>query len=323
MVALWFLVLLVLSTLLYIAWIGRCLWAWRQLPDLKMPAGFTPRTFITVVVPVRNEENSILLLLQDFATLRYPMELFEILVIDDHSEDGTATQVQEYAVNSPYRLRHLDLRRYSGRRGKKAALQTGVEEAQGEWMVCTDGDCRVNPDWLALMGWQAEVGEGHFLSGPVHFHPAGNWFQKIQQVEFAALIGIGAASIYLGRPNMCNGANVGFRKNTFAEVGGYDGNEQVASGDDEFLMHKIFERYPRGVRFLKSRSASVRTEAMRTGRSFLQQRVRWASKWPHYRRKDVKLVAFLVFWVNLLLFLGLPFATLASFHLKLRNRFLH
>lgn len=305
-----FLGLLILSTLLYTAWIGRCLRAWQKVPELELPSGFTPRTFISVVVPVRDEEESITDLLQDFAALRYPPALFEVLVVDDHSRDRTARQVQDFAQACTYQLRYLDLRQHPGRQGKKAAIQTAVEQARGDWVVGTDGDCRVQPDWLALMAWQAEGEQASFISGPVAFHPPTTLFQKIQQVEFAALVGVGAASIFLGRPNMCNGANVGFRRAAFAEVGGYAGNEEVASGDDEFLMHKIFERQPNEIKFLKARSASVLTEAMRTGRGFLRQRVRWASKWPHYRRKEVQAVAFLVFWVNLLFFVGIPLALL-------------
>jgi biofilm PGA synthesis N-glycosyltransferase PgaC len=303
-----FLGLLVGSVLLYGLFILRCLVAWRKIPEQSLPAGFVPSTLVSILVPVRNEEANILHLLQDLAALRYPVSLFEVIVADDHSCDGTGKLVQDFAASSPYRLRYLDLRPFPERQGKKAALQAAVELARGEWIACTDGDCRVQPDWLALVAQRAESGTTRFISGPVCFFPPDSLFAKIQQVEFAALIGVGAGSIYLKRPNMCNGANVAFRKESFGEVGGYAGNQQVASGDDEFLMHKIFTRHPDGVEFLKAKGAVVYTPAKKTARSFLSQRVRWASKWPHYKRADVQGVAFLVFWVNLLLFLGAPFA---------------
>jgi hypothetical protein len=162
----------------------------------------------------------------------------------------------------------------------------------------------VPPDWLRLAACLHERKGARFLSGPVFFHPLDSLFAKMQAVEFAALLGVGASSIWLGSPNMCNGAHVGYLKKGFGQVGGYAGNEQVSSGDDEFLMHRFFQAFPEGVQFLKSRRGVVYTEAKKTARSFLEQRVRWASKWPHYERKGVKWLAGLVFSVNLLLFLG-------------------
>ena len=52
---------------------------------------------------------------------------------------------------------------------------------------------------------------------------------------------------------MCNGANIAYTKKIFEEVNGFKGNEHIASGDDEFLMHKIFEKYPDKVLFLKKK----------------------------------------------------------------------
>ena len=77
---------------------------------------------------------------------------------------------------------------------------------------------------------------------------------------------------------MCNGANMAFSKKAFQEVGGYAGNENIASGDDEFLMHKIAANYAGAVKFLKSEEAIVRTYAKKSVSEFWKQRKRWVSK---------------------------------------------
>ena len=123
-------------------------------------------------------------------------------------------------------------------------------------------------------------------------------------VEFASLIGIGGASIGMGKPNMCNGANLAYTKQVFQEVNGFAGNETIASGDDEFLLHKIHKLYPDKAYFLKHKGATVYTEARKTISSFMSQRIRWASKWRAYQDAHVKLLALIVFIVNLLLFVA-------------------
>jgi hypothetical protein len=100
-------------------------------------------------------------------------------------------------------------------------------------------------------------------------------------MEFASLIGSGAATAALGAPTMCNGANMAFRKKVFSEVKGYDGNLSIPSGDDEFLMRKIHKRYPDGIMFMNSDETVVTTMAQPDLHSFVNQRIRWASKWRH------------------------------------------
>jgi hypothetical protein len=79
---------------------------------------------------------------------------------------------------------------------------------------------------------------------------------------------------------MCNGANLAFRKSAFVEVGGYENNLHIPSGDDEFLMHKIFHHFSNSVRFVSNRQAIVRTSSVPL-RTFFHQRIRWAGKWSH------------------------------------------
>src|SRR5690606_2804133 len=121
---------------------------------------------------------------------------------------------------------------------------------------------------------------------------------KIQQIEFASLIVSGAVSMKMGFPNMCSGANMGYLKSAFLEVGGFTGNEHLASGDDEFLMHKINKAYPGKVNYLKSSEAVVTTLALPDIKSFYHQRKRWASKWSSYQTLSPKIIAFFIFASN-------------------------
>jgi poly-beta-1,6-N-acetyl-D-glucosamine synthase len=298
--------LLLLSLLVYGWIILRCLFAWKRLPIPAIPADFISATKLSVIIPVRNEARHILDVLRDLEKQNYPVELFEVLVVDDHSDDNTAQLVAELIPDTRLNLRLLRLAEQDAQTGKKAAIKQGIAQASGELLVFTDGDCRVQPDWLRLFAYTHTSTQAVFISGPVAFHRTHTLLERMQLVEFASLIGVGGASIGAGRPNMCNGANLAYTRQVFEEVGGFAGNEGIASGDDEFLLHKVSQLYPGRIAFLKQEGAVVYTEARKTVRSFMAQRVRWASKWRSYQSWDVKLVALGVFAVNLMLFLAIP-----------------
>ncbi|MCC9165646.1 glycosyltransferase family 2 protein [Pontibacter harenae] len=276
------------------------------MPSVELPPTYKAATKLSVIIPVRNEADNILNLLQDLEQQTYPKALFEVLVIDDASDDEIPQLVAEYAWTSSIAIKYLKLSNYVKQGGKKAAVQQGVELAKGELLIFTDGDCRVQPEWLALFAYAYTTKRSCFISGPVSFHRTHSWFEKMQLVEFASLIGTGGASIGLGKPNMCNGANLAYTKAVFQEVRGFAGNEAIASGDDEFLLHKVAKVYPDRISFLKSQKAIVHTEARKTVGSFISQRVRWASKWKSYQNVEVQLLAATVFLVNLMFFLAIP-----------------
>ncbi|HEX8041287.1 MAG TPA: glycosyltransferase family 2 protein, partial [Chryseosolibacter sp.] len=126
---------------------------------------------------------------------------------------------------------------------------------------------------------------------------------SLQEMEFSSLIGSGASTAALGFPTMCNGANLAFRKKVFSEVKGYDDNLRIPSGDDEFLMRKVNEAYPGSIRFMNKPSSVVRTEVQPGLRAFLNQRIRWASKWRYNSSAFAKALAVLVL-VMQICFLG-------------------
>jgi cellulose synthase/poly-beta-1,6-N-acetylglucosamine synthase-like glycosyltransferase len=199
---------------------------------------------------------------------------FKTIVVDDHSEDDTFNLVQGFVSIDP----RFSVTSSKGE-GKKAALTTGIRLSESGIIVTTDADCRVEKHWLASMVARFQDPEIKFIFGGVRI--AGrSFFAAMQSHEFLSLIGTAAATLWWGFPSMCNGANLAFRKAAFLEVDGYENNFHIPSGDDEFLMHKIFHRYPRAVRFIFGRHAIVTTSAVSL-REFIQQRVRWAGKWRH------------------------------------------
>ncbi|MBC6607533.1 glycosyltransferase [Hymenobacter sp. BT188] len=295
---------------LYAALMLRLRRSWKQLPTVLTqethPNQAEEGLGFSVLVAARNEGLTLPLLLDDLKKQTLPAARFEVIVVDDDSIDNTAAVVQTAAQRSSFVLHLLKLQDQPGApTGKKAALQAALNVANAPWVICTDADCRVGPDWLASYAALIHADTtANFVSGPVLLTGGNSLLDNLMGLEFAGLIGVGAATIGQGRPTMCNGANLAYRREAFTAVQGFAGNEHVASGDDEFLLHKLHAAFPSSIRFLKNPRAIVRTAGPTTLHALLAQRVRWASKWRHYQQKAPQHLAMLVLGANVSLFVG-------------------
>ncbi|MDB5234225.1 MAG: hypothetical protein JWR44_1218 [Hymenobacter sp.] len=257
----------------------------------------------SVLIAARNEADALPNLLRDLAAQTLAGDQFEVLVADDHSTDTTAAIVAAAAQRSTFSLKIIELP--TAATGKKAALLAALHASRAPWLVCTDADCRVGPGWLAAYEeYLAQQPEVNFMSGPVLLTGPATFLHALVGLEFAGLVGVGASCITRQQPTMCNGANLAYRRTAFEAVNGFAGNMQVASGDDEFLLHKIHASFPGSTHFLADAAAIVRTTAPATLPTLLRQRVRWASKWQHYQSAAPRRLALLVLGVNVALAAG-------------------
>jgi len=103
--------------------------------------GSTERCGLSVVVPVRNEAESILPLLAEIHAALEARGEFEVVYVDDGSSDATAARLTNAQKLYP-RLRVLIHRK---RYGQSAALMTGFRAARGEWIATLDGDGQNDP----------------------------------------------------------------------------------------------------------------------------------------------------------------------------------
>lgn len=304
----WFIPLLWLIVLSYAVFTFILNFFWNRIK----PSGvfkFDKRIFITVIIPVRNEEDNIGLLLSDLDRQHFPNDQFEVLIMDDGSTDRTAAIVNAFAAHSQLNAHLITLPSTATSSPKKRAIETAITRAKGNLIVTTDGDCRAGSGWLQAIAACYAATNAKLISAPVTFSEEQSLTDHLQTVEFASLIGSGASAIAAGYPSLCNGANLAYEKNAFIEVGGFDGVLHIASGDDEFLMHKIAARYPEGVHFLKDARAIVTTRAHDNWQAFFRQRKRWASKWKHYQSKTPLFLALYIFTCNFSLLLsGLLYA---------------
>ncbi len=283
-------------TLVYILVVITFIVGWAKIALFKRTEQ-KGRTSVSIIIAARNEEEKIDKTIVDMLSQSYERALIEVIVIDDHSTDRTAKIVQSYS-NSKVKLIQLNepnaINSY-----KKKAIETAIGVAKGDLIVTTDADCRMGPEWLATIVNYYEKTGCKMISSPVAYFEEKSFFEEAQALEFAYLIGLGASTIGNKNPSTCNGANLAYEKQAFIEVGGFKGIDDLASGDDELLLHKMAACYPDKIGFVKNEDAIVYTHAKATLGEFIQQRKRWASKSTRYKAKSVMALGLSVWLFNL------------------------
>ena len=290
----------VYSVIIFIYTLG-----WYRLKTFS-PPNIKLNTFVSIVVPARNEKNNIRNLLTNLTQQDYLKENYEIIIIDDNSTDSTTEIVNDFIEqHAEYNIKIIHLSEENPEAAyKKKAISKAIEASMGELIITTDADCTINKNWLRSFVSFYQIEKPQMIVGPVSFHNEVSIFEKLQSFEFLSLIAVTAGAIRIKRPIMCNGANLAYEKSAFKAVNGF-GNDNFSSGDDVFLLLKIKQQFGnKSVRFLKTLDAIVYTEPKKKIIDFIHQRTRWASKNKGY---DVKilLVSFTVYMVNLLLIIGL------------------
>ncbi len=264
-------------------------------------ADFIASTKISVIIPARNEEENMGACLESIVRQSYPAHLFEVLVVDDHSTDETASIVKSYTDKNVKLISLEDFVSNNLNSYKKKAIEIAIQQSSGELIVTTDADCFVKDSWLQTIAAFYEKHQPAFIAAPVAIDCSNKFIEFFQALDFMTLQGITGSSVNKKIHSMCNGANMAYTKKAFEEVGGYAGIDKIASGDDMLLMHKIYNRYPDKVMFLKSKEVIVQTAPVNSIAEFFNQRIRWASKADKYDDKRIFGVLLLVYLVNVTL----------------------
>jgi cellulose synthase/poly-beta-1,6-N-acetylglucosamine synthase-like glycosyltransferase len=269
---------------------------WDALQVFKKRENYIPHTFISVLIPARNEEDNILKCIDSILNGSYPQELFEIIVIDDHSDDMTPQYVRNLGIQNVYLIELKDyIKLGENQPFKKRAIEAAIGESKGDLIVTTDADCLVLKDWLTLFAQYYEIEGKRFIAAPVNFHEELSLFERFQSLDYIGMMGITGAGVQGNFTHMCNGANLAYEKKIFYEVDGFKGIDHVASGDDMLLMQKIARFFPKVLGFLKNADATVYTKAKPTIKDFFSQRLRWASKSSSYTEGFTVFQLFVVF----------------------------
>ena len=308
---------IIIIIILYLFLIGVFVIGFDKVKEYKL-RDLTPKTTFTVVIPFRNEAENIPKLITSLLNLNYPKDLFEILLVNDDSEDQSVDiikkQLSKHKVNSVL-VKIIDNQRLT-QSPKKDAITTAITQAKHEWIITTDADCTVPIYWLDSFDNYIQDRSLKMLAGPVTYNSTNRLFYAFQTLDFLSLIGATIGGFGIRKPFLCNGANLAYKKDFFTNLNGFEGNNNIASGDDIFLMEMALKEDKNAVHFLKSEQAIVNTAPQKNFKDLLSQRVRWASKTSNYNNTFAKIVGLLVLMANATIVISIVLTALDVFKFK-------
>jgi cellulose synthase/poly-beta-1,6-N-acetylglucosamine synthase-like glycosyltransferase len=266
-----------------------------------------PKTAFTIIVPFRNEEKNLPKLLQSFSKLNYPYKLIEVILVDDFSTDSSERVCIRWRLEHEYLDTTLLENLRLSNSPKKDAIGRAMPIAKHDWIITTDADCIVKPNWLLTIDNYIQNNDAEMIVGAVIYKTKNNWFHHFQQLDLLSLQGTTIGSFGINKPFMCNGANFAYTKNFFTKIGGFGGINDKASGDDVLLLQKAVSANLEKVHYLKNNDFIVTTKPENDLFQLFMQRVRWASKTTGYSSTYAKFLAVIVLLMNLSLVCGLWF----------------
>jgi cellulose synthase/poly-beta-1,6-N-acetylglucosamine synthase-like glycosyltransferase len=205
------------------------------LYQIKQKSGSINKPELSVVIAAKNEEENIPLLFESLDKINYPVEKFEVILVDDNSTDKTNELIKEYIKSKTnYKLIKADKKKFEG---KKGALQLGIENSKYNLIVITDADCRPENNWLKETAGKLDAGfDFAFGVSPIK---SGSYFiQKLAAFENFRNTYLTISAVGLNIPYSASARSFAFRKNSFNRVGGYSNTTQTISGDDDLLLRE-------------------------------------------------------------------------------------
>lgn len=263
--------------------------------------------FISIVISARNEAANIAECLSQITKQNFPKNGFELILIDDASEDTTYNIAHKILEQSG--LKYVIIKQ-TEHQGKKKNLALAINKSNGSIIVTSDADVVYrHSNWLLTISNYFKNYSPNMLIMPIDYNTQPGILETFQIIENIALTGITAGYSGIQKPFMCNGANLAFKKSAYELVSGYNSHIHISSGEDVFLMEEIKKINPTSVHYALLRELIVKTNPLYHIKDLFNQRIRWASK-AKYNSNNLNLFAgFIILSANLL-FLALFVAIL-------------
>ena len=256
---------------------------WQRRRVSQSPVADSDLPAVSVIVCARNEQTNLQDYLHHLLTQDYPC--YEVIVVNDGSEDDTQIILERYTLQSkqlyttfvPHNARVIS--------SKKLALTIGVKAANYDYLLLTDADCRPSsPRWIREMmsGFAASdtelvLGYGAYFEKPTALSSLISYDTLFIGLQY---MGMAAA----GHPYMGVGRNLAYKKETFFSHDGFRGMLGEPSGDDDLFVNKVSNKENTAI---VCSQASVTWSAPKTSwQEWIHQKRRHLSVSPRYRKNS-------------------------------------
>ncbi len=245
---------------------------------------------ISVLIAMKNEQDKIDNLLNALLELNYPKEKFEVVLVDDNSDDNSVERAESFSN----KFDNLKIIKATEKifPGKKGALSVGLEHCSNEFIALTDADCAPEKEWLrgvneALQNYDVAFGIAPLKSGR-------EFAAKFASYESGKNQIMNLAALKIGIPISATGRNFAYKKTAIESLGGYEKTAEILSGDDDLILREAYKNKLK-IGFIFHERSSVFSEAPATWKEYFAQRSRHV-KTSHKYTVIQKVFSFFVFF---------------------------
>jgi biofilm PGA synthesis N-glycosyltransferase PgaC len=243
---------------------------------------------VSVVICAKNELRNLKLFISKILDQKYSE--FEVVVIVDHSDDGSYEFLIDLSKSNPIlKVYQFNEDKVSG--GKKEALQFGINKASYEHLLMTDADCSpASVNWVKYMvsGFSKEkqlvLGIGMYEAGE------NKLLSKVVQWD-SLMIAVQYLSYSLRRkPYMSVGRNVAYTKTLFNQCKGFNSHLHISSGDDDLFVQEAVSKTDTSI--IINKESQTMSKPSETWFSFIQQKSRHFTTGSKYKGSVIFLLGF-------------------------------
>jgi cellulose synthase/poly-beta-1,6-N-acetylglucosamine synthase-like glycosyltransferase len=220
---------------------------------------------VSIIIPAVNEEKTIVNTIKSALSIDYPKNLFEVIVVDDGSNDKTYALAKKFASSINPKVKVLT----KSHGGKGSALNLGIKHASGEIIITMDADTFVSPDSVRKMMSYFYSKDVMSVTPSMGVHRPETIWQRVQHIEYYLGVFLRKSFSTLNAIHVTPGAFSAYRKEFFEKYGGYD--EHNITEDLEIALRI----QSKGFIIENAAEAAIYTRSPRSFKTLLVQRRRW------------------------------------------------
>jgi len=272
---------------------------------------------VSIVVTMHNEEKNVSDCLDTLIIQNYPSKKFEIIIVNDRSTDNTEAIIKKYISKYPFiRLITIhDIQKDIA--PKKYAIDKAIQSAKGDIILLTDADGRPTSQWIKqiVSSFTEEIGMVIGYAPYKTHNRTQSFLKRLLSLEYLSHAAVAAASCGIGYPLTCVGTNMAYRKSVYEQLGGFGKYKELLSGDDDLFLQRVRDETSWEIAYVSNRHSHVYNAPPDHWHTFIQQRIRYASKGFKYPLQIILLL--IVFYILNLLLLFTPLTFITGSHYAL------
>ena len=234
---------------------------------------------ISVIIPAKDEAENLPVL---FASLeKQTYQNFEIILVDDRSDDKTFQVMKNFQLKYPDRVKVLrNEKTFHGKNPKQMVLDVGSRIASGKILLFTDADCRVPETWVEKMSLPYNDEKVGLVFGAVTTECGKGFLSAFQRFDHILRYHYTAACAGLKNPTGGFGNNLSIRAEALSDIGGF-ADIEFSVTEDAQLIARVRDTGKWKITARSSQESTVLAKPVSTWKQLAVQELRWSTGAVH------------------------------------------